>query len=224
MEGKEIRSNTTPRSTTKTPESGAGRSKKEWDDKNLISLAVLNNSFADFQHPLIARCATAAAEAWAELNTVFEFYDIPMQMNLRDALHTLKMNTSDVLLEEAHLKEEELTTQSVIASVLLEEAQLKEKELTDGMAALYAAKRRRWTPKMIHPRNSTEAGSLSRQEPPAKPSSPRQKMKCFYCKKRSHLANECRKKKQDNSSAHSPADDQQRLYVTTLSSVGMDLA
>ncbi|OAE33232.1 hypothetical protein AXG93_3105s1400 [Marchantia polymorpha subsp. ruderalis] len=52
----------------------------------------------------------------------------------------------------------------------------------------------------------------------------RQKMKCFYCKKRSHLASECRKKKHDSASSHSTPNDHQRLYVTALTSIGMDSA
>lgn len=89
MEGVEVRPSTPPGSTTRTPESGAG-SKQEWDVKNLMALAVLSNSLEDHQHPLIARHSTAA-EAWAELNAFFESHDVPMQMHLRDSLHSLKM-------------------------------------------------------------------------------------------------------------------------------------
>ncbi|OAE21613.1 hypothetical protein AXG93_939s1210 [Marchantia polymorpha subsp. ruderalis] len=81
MEGKETRPTTPPDFATSTPASGP-MSKKEWDDKNLISLAM----FGHYQL-LIAHCETAA-EAWAELQNANESHDIPMQMHLRDALHT----------------------------------------------------------------------------------------------------------------------------------------
>ncbi|OAE24002.1 hypothetical protein AXG93_4541s1040 [Marchantia polymorpha subsp. ruderalis] len=77
---------------------------------------------------------------------------------------------------------------------------------------------------MMHPRHFTEAGPSSQPESPAKTSSSRQKMKCFYCKKKGHLASECRKKKHDSASSHSTPNDHQRLYVTALTSIGMDPA
>lgn len=51
-----------------------------------------------------------------------------------------------------------------------------------------------------------------------------EKMKCFYCKKRNHLANECRKKKQESSSTHSNAKVEHRLYVIKFSSIRADPA
>ncbi|OAE22644.1 hypothetical protein AXG93_531s1280 [Marchantia polymorpha subsp. ruderalis] len=87
--GKELRPTTPPGSTTSTPATGAG-SKKEWDNKNLISLAMLNILLTRYQ-PLIARYVTAA-EAWAELNKVFEPHDI---VHLRDALHTFKLKRGE---------------------------------------------------------------------------------------------------------------------------------
>ncbi|BFI20247.1 hypothetical protein MPTK1_7g11315 [Marchantia polymorpha subsp. ruderalis] len=89
IEGKELRPTTPPGSTTSTPATGAG-SKKEWDNKNLISLAMLNILLTRYQ-PLIARYVTAA-EAWAELNKVFEPHDI---VHLRDALHTFKLKRGE---------------------------------------------------------------------------------------------------------------------------------
>ncbi|OAE25739.1 hypothetical protein AXG93_4368s1990 [Marchantia polymorpha subsp. ruderalis] len=162
-------------------------------------------------------------------------------MQLRDALHTLKMKTGEsaakhiikfrlllaqlasvgqtiaeaeaytCLLRSLPIEyrsfvrsmrlQHTLTTQSVIASLLLEASHLQEEELNDKMAALYTDKRRGWTtstPKMMHPKKSTEVDSSSRQKTPSKSSFPMQKMKCSYCKKQGHLAQECRKKKQDS--------------------------
>ncbi|BFI04648.1 hypothetical protein MPTK1_1g15480 [Marchantia polymorpha subsp. ruderalis] len=239
IEGKELRPTTAPGSTTSTPASSGAERKKEWDDKNLISLAMLKYSLDAHQH-LIARYATAA-EAWAELNRVFGSHDLQTQMQLRDALHTLKMKTGEsaakhiikfrlllaqlasvgqtiaeaeaytCLLRSLPIEyrsfvrsmrlQHTLTTQSVIASLLLEASHLQEEELNDKMAALYTDKRRGWTtstPKMMHPKKSTEVDSSSRQKTPSKSSFPMQKMKCSYCKKQGHLAQECRKKKQDS--------------------------
>lgn len=70
---------------------------------------------------------------------------------------------------------------------------------------------------MSHPQTSTQTCSSSRQELLSKPSFVKQKMKCFYCKKRGHLVQEFREKKQDIFSSHSTTNVQQQLYVTTLS-------
>lgn len=93
MEVKELRPTTPPGSITSTPASVAVN-KNKWDDKNFISLAMLNNSLEGYQHPLIADYVPAA-EAWAELKKVFESHDISMQMHLRDALHTFKLKTGE---------------------------------------------------------------------------------------------------------------------------------
>lgn len=95
MEGHEIRPSTSPGSRTCTPNSGVG-SKKDWDDRNLISLALLNNALDHLQQPLIAHCQTAA-EAWGELQSMYKSRDISMQMHLRDALYSLKKRPSDTM-------------------------------------------------------------------------------------------------------------------------------
>ncbi|OAE32410.1 hypothetical protein AXG93_3671s1290 [Marchantia polymorpha subsp. ruderalis] len=119
---------------------------------------------------------------------------------------------------------ETLSTQTVITNLLFEEEHLKKQAATNGTRPLYILKKKGWNPSKQQPRRSDDAGTSSSALPEstAKPSFPRQKMKCFSCKKRVHLASECRNKKQESSSSHSTANAEHWLFVTGLSSIGAD--
>ncbi|OAE24313.1 hypothetical protein AXG93_1052s1360 [Marchantia polymorpha subsp. ruderalis] len=156
---------------------------------------MLNNAMEREIQPLIARYRIAA-DVWQE----YETFVRSMQVT------------------------ETLSTQTVITNLLLEEEHLKKSAVTNGTTALYIAKKKGLNPPKQQPRRSDDAdtSSSARLEYTAKPSFPRQKMKCFYCKKRGHLASECHKKKQESSSSHSTANAEHRLFVTVLSSTSAD--
>lgn len=61
-----------------------------WSDKNLLSLAMLNNVMERERQTLISRCRIAT-EAWNELARVNESKSNPNQLHSKEAQHSQKM-------------------------------------------------------------------------------------------------------------------------------------
>lgn len=65
------------------------KSKKELNEKNFISLAMLNNAMERQQQPFVAHYRIVV-EAQNELTRILESRHIQMQLHLKESLHSLK--------------------------------------------------------------------------------------------------------------------------------------
>lgn len=86
--------------TPALPTTGVG-SISAWEDKDALSLTIINNCLENNIVSHIQSCKTAHL-AWQELERLFESQDAVTKMYLKDRLYTLKMRDNDSVTKHIH--------------------------------------------------------------------------------------------------------------------------
>jgi len=82
-----------PAGTTILPAIGAG-SISEWEERDAVSLTIINNCLDNSVISHVQSCATSNL-TWTKLARLFQSQDAVIKMYLKDKFHTLKMRESD---------------------------------------------------------------------------------------------------------------------------------
>jgi hypothetical protein len=70
-----------------------------WEDKDTMSLAIINN-YVDNN---ISSPTSTSQHAWSELTKVFESQNLVMKMQLKNKLHTLKMRENENIMKHIYV-------------------------------------------------------------------------------------------------------------------------
>ncbi len=70
-----------------------------WEDKDTMSLAIINNCVDNN----ISSPTSTSRHAWSELTKLFESQNIVMEMHLQNKLHTLNMRENENITKHIHV-------------------------------------------------------------------------------------------------------------------------